>query len=82
MAHSKIELIKSWVAAHPKVKFDMTFVDSVQEFYNTTCRITPSQEDALDNIIERFRMKPVASKATSSDAKRRRYLKYAKLSPV
>jgi hypothetical protein len=50
----KFEIVKKYSESHPK--FDMEFIESLQDLYYEFGDLTESQERALDNIIERYRM--------------------------
>lgn len=50
----RIDLILSWADEHPD--FDTAFVDSMAEKLETYGELTEAQSDALDNIIERWRI--------------------------
>ena len=52
-AHAKIDAILSWAQGR---KFDTAFVQSVQDYLDLHGHVTSSQENALDNIIERWRV--------------------------
>lgn len=51
----KIEMVLEWAEDHPK--FDTSFVESLREALEQYDELTPSQSHALNNIIERFRIK-------------------------
>jgi hypothetical protein len=51
----KISAILAW--AEDKPWFDTSFVEDVENFYYENNKITPSQEQALDNIIFKFKIR-------------------------
>lgn len=48
----KIDMVLEWAESHSN--FDTTFIENINEFLSRVGRLTDSQTDALDNIIERF----------------------------
>jgi len=48
----RIDGVLDWAEEHPT--FDTDFVESLKEQYNEKGELTMNQEQALDNIIERF----------------------------
>jgi hypothetical protein len=50
----KIDKILEYADVHPS--FDTGFIESLQEFLGEKGYLTAGQEDALDNIIDRFRI--------------------------
>lgn len=55
-AEEKLEMVLNWAEDHPK--FDTGFVESLQDALETYGRLTEAQGNALDNIIDRFRIDP------------------------
>ena len=59
--NTKIEIIKKWAVKFNQSKFDRrkqfntAFVESIEEWI-TEYDITYAQENALDNIIEKFKI--------------------------
>jgi hypothetical protein len=51
----KIQLIYDWVTEHDQVNFDLEFVESVDRQLEYR-KASPLQEEALDNIIETYKM--------------------------
>lgn len=51
----KIDAILNWARSKPN--FDTEFVESVENQLNERGDLTSAQEEALDNIIEKFRIK-------------------------
>ncbi len=51
----KLELALDW--ARGKKFFDSSFLEDLLEHYENTGHFTDSQEAALDNIIERWKIK-------------------------
>jgi hypothetical protein len=54
----KLELILEWATIRNMKgnKFDTTFLESVKDFYGDVGEITESQERAIDNIYEKFKI--------------------------
>lgn len=58
----KLEIILEWAEERNKFverkkrgnKFDTTFLESVKDFYQETGDITTAQENAIDNIYDKF----------------------------
>lgn len=50
----KIETVLEW--AETKQDFDTSFVKSIENYLEKHERITDRQEEALDNIIRRFKI--------------------------
>jgi len=49
---NKIEMILEWAEEHPE--FDTSFVESLKSWYDRGVELSERQEEALDNIIEKF----------------------------
>lgn len=54
-AQSKLVGIRNW-AEENRPDFDFTFLDSLDEAFEEYEELTEAQEQALDNIIEGFRI--------------------------
>lgn len=50
----KIDLVLEWAESNPN--FDTTFIESIALYYDTHGCLTDRQIEALDNIIEKFRI--------------------------
>ncbi len=50
----KIQAVLEW--ADENGWFDAEFIESLQDYFNATGILTTAQENALDRIIERFRI--------------------------
>lgn len=55
----RIQAVLDWAEGRPN--FDTSFVESLSERYDRFGELTGNQEDALDRIIERFRINVRAS---------------------
>lgn len=51
---AKLEAIMTW--AEDKPDFDTSFVESMQERYESTRGLTSNMEQAIDNIIDQWRI--------------------------
>lgn len=55
----EIERIKTWyerAPKHIKDRFNLDFVESVEDFYNEYGYVTTIQQMSLENIIEKWRI--------------------------
>ena len=59
LAMDEIRMIRDWMAYRKpkKLQFNMTFLDSVEQFYRRAGFVTFAQKRALENIIKKFRMR-------------------------
>jgi hypothetical protein len=53
-SEDKIELIKEYSIDHPN--FNLDFIDSLEDAISTYGDLTSNQDEALDNIISKYRM--------------------------
>ncbi len=53
-ALDKIERILEWAEAHPS--FDTSFVEDLKRQYEENGELTDMQEDAINNILRKFRI--------------------------
>jgi hypothetical protein len=52
----KVDNILLWALNKKGRPFDTSFIDSLKEYYETRGEFTISQENAIDNIYEKFRV--------------------------
>lgn len=50
----KIDAILDWASENPG--FDTSFIDSIAVHFDRHGRLTPTQEESLDNIIQGYRI--------------------------
>jgi len=54
--YQKCEMIKKWNECIKK-DFDITFIENVMDYYDDRGEFTTGQENAIDNIIQKFHIK-------------------------
>ncbi len=52
--HDKLDMVEEWAANVPT--FDTTFIDSLRERMSRIGYLSSAQEEALDNIIDKWKI--------------------------